>query len=333
MRILILGGTGVISRCIVHELLLKNHEIFIFHRGNTKLNFQGEVREIVGDRKDSIKFKDMMKNFKFDVVIDMICFTKEDAQLTIDTFKDQVEQIIITSSVAAYKRPLRTVPAVEEQEELTDSPLFGYGFLKAEIERYLNDLVENRRIPITIIRPSLTFGIGAINLGVLRQNHGIVDRIRKGKPLVMFGDGTTPFTFTFAADLAKAYAGAVGNKRTYAKSYHVANEERHIWDDLYLEFGKILGIEPKIIHIPTDVLYKFSPELFGHIYYEKKYAGLYDITKIKQDIEGLDLNISLYDGVKLMIDQYEKEAKEIDADKDKLEDDLIEIYNQWTLLI
>jgi nucleoside-diphosphate-sugar epimerase len=329
MKVLLIGGTGVISRCIV-DLLLENHyEVTIFHRGKNKLKFNGEVREIIGDRHDPIDFKAKMKKLNVDFVIDMISFTQRDAQLTVETFINRVQQLIITSSVAVYKRPLRTIPTIEEEGELTEDPSFGYAFHKAEMERYLQKMITAEKFPITILRPSLTFGAGAANLGVLRQNYGIVDRIKKGKPLIMFGDGTNPFSFTFAPDLAKAYLGVLGKKETYGKSYHVANPEQHIWDDLYLEFGKVLGIEPTILHLPSELLNRLSPETFSHIHYEKKYAGLYDITKIQNDIQELNFDISLRNGIEMMIKDYEEKGSAVDPVKDQFEDELVRLYEVW----
>lgn len=330
MKVLILGGTGVISRSIVNQLLEKNHEVTIFNRGSKKLSFVHVVRQITGDRSNREAFESSMRKENFDVVIDMICFNADDVKSTVRAFSDNVEQIIITSSVAAYKRPYISEPKAEAVEELWDNPEFPYAFEKAELERYLQKVIQEENLPITIIRPSLTYGQGAANMGVLRQNYGIVDRIRKGKPLVMFGDGTTPWSFTFVPDLAKGYVGAVGNKKTYGEAYHITNEDRHIWDDLYLEFGKIIGIEPKIVHIPSELLYKYKPDFFNHLYFEKSYSGLFDNSKIKRDVEGLNLDISLNEGLKTMLDWFEREANMVDPEKDALEDSLVKLHNSWS---
>jgi nucleoside-diphosphate-sugar epimerase len=329
VKILVLGGTGVISRCIVEELLSKNHEVAIFNRGTKSLAFSNDIEQIIGNKANSEEFAAVMKDKIFDVVIDMICFNEEDARTTVNVFGDRVEQIIITSSVAAYKRPYNTVPTIEAAEELFDDPAFGYAYEKAQVERYLQQEIIERNLPITIIRPSLTYGSGAANIGVLRQNYGIIDRMRNGKPLVMFGDGTTPWIFTFAQDLAKGYAGVAGNKKTYGEAYHITSDEVHIWDDLYLEFGKIIGVDPKIIHFPSELLMKAAPNLCTHLYYEKSYAGLFDNSKIKRDVPGFKAEISLHDGLKKMVEWYESVAYPVDAEIDQLEDQLVSIYNEW----
>ena len=329
MNVLVLGGTGVISRAIVNRLLEKGHAVTIFNRGNRALLFSKPVRQITGDRQDRVDFESRMRMESFDAVIDMICFNRADARSTIAAFRDCTDQIIVCSSVAAYRRPYRSVPTVESAESLYDDPTFAYAYHKAEAERYLDEVVRSQQLPITVIRPSLTFGLGASNVGVLRQNFGIVDRIRKGKPLVMFGDGSTPWSFTFTPDLAKAFVGVLGNPQTYGQAYHACSEERCRWEDLYLEFGKVLGIEPHIVHIPSELLRVADPELFSHLYFEKTFVGLYDNSKIKSVVPDFTCDISLHDGVKMMVEWFEREANHVDPAKDAMEDRLVELVAGW----
>lgn len=329
MKVLILGGTGVISRAIVEQLLAKNHEVTLYNRGNRALPFNKNVGQIVGDRFNYEGFEESMKKQRFDVVIDMICFNEKDARSTVRAFKGNIEQLVVCSTVAAYKRPYKSLPIVEEQEEMSDTRVFEYGFNKAEMERYMNTVIAGKELAVTIIRPSLTYGPGAANIGVLRQNYGIIDRIRKGKPLIMFGDGTTPWSFTFAPDLAKGFVGVVGNKKAYGEAFHVTNEDRHVWEDLYLEFGRIAGREPDIRHISSELLMKANPGLFGHLYYEKTYAGIFDNSKIKSAVPDFKAEIGLNEGLKSVLEYFEKEGGKVDSDKDRLEDSLVDMYDQW----
>ena len=329
MKVLILGGTGVISREIVKLLLADNHEVVLFNRGQKQLAFAGDVRQMTGDRFKQEEFEASMQKESFDVVIDMICFNAENAKSTLRAFKGNTGHLIVCSSIAAYKRPYKSVPTVEDAEELFDDPAFSYAFQKAEMERYLQKEIAEQQLPITIIRPSLTFGPGAANIGILRQNYGLVDRIRKGKTLVMFGDGTTPWSFTFTPDLANGFVGVMGKANTFGKAYHVTNEDRHLWEDLYLEFGKIVGKEPKIVHIPSELLYKAAPNLCGHLYFEKTYAGLFDNAKIKADVPEFEATINLNQGLQMVLEWFEQEANTVDPEKDALEDKLVSLYEGW----
>ena len=329
MNVLVLGGTGVISRQIVSLLLANQHAVTVYNRGSRQVEYSGEVRQITGDRADRARFEAAMQRESFDAVIDMICFNEDDARSTVAAFRGSGAQIVVCSSVAAYKRPYRSVPTVESAESLFDDPIFGYAYDKAQVERYLNTVVQDEQAPVTIIRPSLTFGPGAANMGVLRQNYGIIDRIKKDKPLVMFGDGSTPWSFTFTPDLAKAFVGVLGNPQTYGQAYHACSEERCRWEDLYLEFGKVLDKKPHIVHIPSELLMAANPDLFSHLYFEKTYVGLFDNTKIRSVIPDFNCDISLNAGVRMMIDWFESEANQVDPEKDELEDRLVALHTSW----
>ena len=329
MKVLILGGTGVISRAIVDGLFKGNHEVALFNRGNNPLSFEGEIQQFTGDRLDRASFKRTFIKEKFDAVIDMLCFNEADARSTVETFGNRTNQIVICSSIAAYKRPYNTVPTIESEEELHDDPVFSYAFQKAEAERYLKKVIQKDQLPITIIRPSLTYGPGAFNIGVLRQNYGIVDRIRRGKPLVMFGDGSTSWCWTFAEDLAKAFIGVLGKDCTFGEAYHATSDERHVWEDLYLEIGRIIGIEPVIVHIPSALLFQAAPNLCNHLFFEKTYAGLFDNSKIRKDVPEFDPKITLNQGLRIILDWFESYENQVDPEKDILEDRLVSLYNHW----
>ena len=332
MKVLILGGTGVISRALTEKLLADGHNVTHFNRGTKSLAFSKPIKVITGDRSKG-ELEKAVNNEVFDAVIDMISFNRKDAEEIVRIFGGKTGHIIITSSVAVYKRPSRSLPIREDAEELFTDSFFSYAYHKAEMERYLWDAINSDKLPITIIRPSLTFGVGAQNVGVLRQNYGIINRMRKGKPLVMFGDGNNPWSFTFAEDLAKAYIAVLGNPRSYGQAYHTTNEELCRWQDLYLEFGRVVGVEPKLVFIPSSLLMKAAPNLCAHLYYDKTFTGTFDNTKFRTVAPFFKATISLREGCKTLFDWWEREANTIDPEKDKLEDALVEEHQKFSSAI
>jgi nucleoside-diphosphate-sugar epimerase len=326
--VLIVGGTGVISTEIVNRGCAKGHRVTVFNRGHRKARYAGTVESLTGDKKDEAGFRKMLAGRRFDAVIDMISFCPEDAALTIEALGggERGSQFIFTSTVAVYKRPVRQAP-IRENHELFDTDIFPYGYHKARMETYLQKRMAEG-IPITIIRPSLTFGIGGRNVGVLRNNYGIVQRIRQKKPIVVFGDGTNPWAWTFAPDLAKAYVGAIGRPACFGQAYHATSDDRRIWDDLYLEFGRLAGEEPRLVHVSTEMLMNASAETFLHIYQEKMHCGLFDNGKIQRDVPEFTIDYPLDKITKALYDWYESdpEARTVDEEKDRLEDTIVERY-------
>lgn len=323
MKVLVLGGTGVISRAITTQLLADGHDVTLFNRGKRTTSNSSDVRQIIGDRNDRVAFREQLQMEQFDVVIDMICFTPEDARSSVETFMGRAQQLIVCSSSLAYQRPYRAVPIREDVERLCDDPssTFPRAYDKSEMERYLQQLI-HKGMPITIIRPSFTLGAGTSAFGVLRQNYGVVDRIRKGKPLVMFGDGNNPWSFTFTPDLALAFAGAVGNPATYGQHYHATSEECTVWKDAYLTLGKILGEDVELFYMSSQALMHAAPKMNLHLFHEKSHVGLFDNSKIRRDIPGFRPRINLEQGLRDLLAWYEAEANVVDTVKDEFEDRL-----------
>ncbi|MCR5731440.1 MAG: NAD-dependent epimerase/dehydratase family protein [Sphaerochaetaceae bacterium] len=329
MKILVLGGSGNISRAIVKEALKKGHEVTIFNRGYRKVGFEDKVEVLIGDIKNTDGFRKIMSGRAFDVVIDMICYDEEDARFIVDVFKTSAKQLIFTSSSACYAHPFKSMPVVEEAESLRSDNTFPYGFNKANMERYLYSVMDSGLIPITIIRPSLTFGEGCSNMGVLRQNRNIVDRIEKGKPLLLPGDGTAVWSFTFTPDLARAYILSCLNPNTYNKYYHVCSSELLLWKDLYLTFGRILDKEVKLCYLPTDMLYEADPQLFGHFYFEKQFSNYYSTEKFRNDVPEWKIEISLEEGLRHQIEWWENSNYPLSEEKDVLEDKYCAFYEKF----
>jgi nucleoside-diphosphate-sugar epimerase len=326
MDVLVIGGTGNISTEIVNRLEECSHRVTVFNRGLRKVRYRGKPEHITGDKNNEAEFRALLRDRRFDGVIDMISFNPADAERTLNALGDRGGHFVFTSSVAAYKRPVRGIPIVETSE-LLDNDSFPYGYNKARMEYFLGEKM-SEGIPITIIRPSLTFGIGCRNVGVMRNNYGIIRRIRQQKPIVVFGDGTIPWTWTFAVDLAKAYSGVLGQPHCFGQIYHATSDDRRIWDDLYLEFGRLAGAEPRLIHISTEMLMAVSPEVFSHVAQEKMYSGVFDNTRIRRDAPEFVCEYSLRKIAEALYTWYESdpEGRVIDEDRDRLEDSIVEKY-------
>ena len=251
MKILVIGGTGVIGRETAKQLIQSGNDVTICSRRADWDSNDGDVTVVRADRTDDSAFGSAFSGSSFDAVYDMAAFTAKDAAQTLRLFPS-AGQFIVTSSTAVYQRPYRRLPVSEDMPMVTSSP-DPYSVEKANMERYLYGEIE-KGAPVTIIRPSQTFGKGSRTVGGIRQNYNIVHRIRMGRQLVMFGDGTAPWAWTFAPDMAKAFVGVLGKKQCIGECYNAMCDEMHVWDDLYRTFGNILGIAPKIIHIPSELL-------------------------------------------------------------------------------
>lgn len=315
MKLLILGGTGNMSRQITLQAVQAGHDVTVFNRGTRKdFAVPSEVRVVTGDRRTPGLLEEKFHNCSFDAVIDMLSYTEDDALQTLKVFDGHVQHIIFTSSTAAYEMPQRTVPVREDSCALWTENIFPYGFEKAKMERRVWSTVSEAAK--TIIRPSLTFGVGCSNIGILRQNANIMYRILEGRSLVMMGDGTMYRNFTFAPDMADAYLKTLLNPAAYGKAFNVTNGISYMWDDLYNTVASVLGCKADLVHISTETLLCFDPVLFGHLELEKKYCGLFDCSAFRQAVPDWKPRYDLKKGMEMIVSWWQESRFPLNEEKD-----------------
>ena len=179
-----MGGTGHISTSIVRLLLALGHEVTCFNRGRSGEVHDG-VRVIQGDRHDRDSFESRMQAERFDAAIDMVCFNKEDALSCVRAF-GHVKHFIHCSTVCTYGVDYDWLPATEEHPL---RPITPYARAKFEADEVMLDAIRRGDFPVTIIKPSTTYGP---RVGLLRQvawEFSWIDRIRKGKPILVCDGG------------------------------------------------------------------------------------------------------------------------------------------------
>ena len=327
MTVLLLGGSGVIGREVLKLLVSKGHTVTLFNR-SSNVNMEN-VTVIHGNKRNLPEFQELFKDSHYDAVIDLACYNEADARGTVQVFSNAADQLVFSSSIAAYKRPYEHQP-VREDNPLMDVTVFDYGFQKAEMERYLQFEIQ-KGLPITIIRPSQTYGIGTPNVGCLRNNYGLLARMKENKPILVNGDGRNPWVWTFAPDLAKAFVGVLGKECCLGQVYQATSDDAHIWDDLYLTIGDILGVKPTLYHVPTDLLYLAKPDLFAHLVYEKTYCGLFDNSKIKRDVPEFVCEYDLRRGMEMICNWFLTDERQhvLDPEKVEFEDRVCALYEKW----
>jgi len=298
MRVLIIGGTGLISTVITRLLIEREHEVFIYNRGIRESEIPDGTVRILGNRRERDQFEAQMTEAgNFDCVIDMICFTPEDAESAVRAFRGRIGQYILCSTVAVYNKSVKRYP-ITEDAELNPAPSFVYAYNKARCEDIILKAHERNDFPVTIIRPSHTYGEGSTILHTLGGGTDYLDRLRKGKPIVVHGDGTSLWSPCYKADMGSAFAGAVGNPKAIGKSYHATGEQWMTWDCYNRGVAEAMGAPaPRLIHIPTDLLEKIAPDQAKLCIEDLRFNNIFDNTAAKTDL-GFRSTVSWIEGVR-----------------------------------
>jgi nucleoside-diphosphate-sugar epimerase len=259
------------------------------------------VPRILGDRTQYAAFEEQMADAgPFDAVIDMVAFKPEDVESAIRAFGGRVQQVVFCSTVDVYTKPAARYP-VREDAERRPSPSFPYAFRKAQCERLLQAAHDRGAFQVTMIRPAWTYGEGGSILHPFGWDSYFLDRLRKGVPVIVPGDGTSFWVACHRDDVARAFLGALGNRKAYGRGYHVTGEEWLTWDAYHQIVADALDAPPpKLVHIPTDLLGVVAPKEAEWCVENFHFNNLFDNSAARADL-GFRYTIPFSEGARRVI--------------------------------
>ena len=297
MKVLLIGGTGTISSSVAKLAAGNGAELTLLTRGTHPELVPDGAEVLRADISDAQAAGHLLSGRRFDVVADFNIFTPEQAGRDLGLFSGKTEQFIFISSASAYQKPPAAYPITESTP--LRNPFWRYSQDKIACEELFTAAYRSSGFPITIVRPSHTYCERTVPLAL----HGkkgpwqVLSRIRDGKPVIAHGDGLTLWTFTHADDFAEGFWGLMGNPHAIGEAVHITSDEAITWNDAYAAVGRALGAEPKLVHIPSDFLAAFNPELLGNLLGDKAYCGVFDNSKLKRLVPGFCAKTRFADGV------------------------------------
>ena len=306
MKVLLIGGTGNISTATVRELKNMGADVTVFNRGTYKTE---GVNQIVGDRYDTRDFISKVSPYRFDCVIDMICYEPKDAQALATAFAGKTEQIIFCSTVNTFAAPAPTYPITENTPVCTD-PEYAYAHGKELCERLLTKAADNGAFKLTIIQPGATGNDTSLPVSFLGDARGLIYRMLNRKPILLFSDGATLWTMAHRDDVGKAIAKAVCNPLTYGERYILAAEEAMTWERYYEIAANAFGAEPpKFVYIPWETLVKLAPDDCSWVKWNFRFNNIFSCEKAKRDL-GFSVTVS-YEEIMRRAAAYHNKAGDI----------------------
>jgi nucleoside-diphosphate-sugar epimerase len=286
MKLLIIGGTGLISTGITRFLLERGDDVMLYNRGVTHADIPQGARAITGNRKDFAAFERQLHAAgAFDCVIDMVCFEPDEATSLIRAVAGRAGHLIFCSTVDVYSKPAARYPIREDAPRRPD-PIFPYAYNKAICENLLLEAEARGDFPLTIIRPAYTYGEGRGLLHTFRGRTSVLDRIRKGLPIVVHGDGQSLWASCHRDDVAHAFVNAAANPVAFGRQYHTAGEEWLTWNQYFAGIAEAMGVPtPELVHIPTDLLKEALPEQAHWCYVNFQYDNIFDNAAARADLD------------------------------------------------
>jgi nucleoside-diphosphate-sugar epimerase len=321
LKVLFIGGTGIISSACSRRVVATGADLTILNRGTTTTRAVPEGAEVVvADIRDPASVRTALGNRAFDVVADFIAFTPEHVQTDVDLFRDRVGQYVFISSASAYQTPPARLPIVESTP--LRNPYWQYSRDKIACEELLVAAYRADGFPATIVRPSHTYDRTSVPL---MGGWTDIERMRRGQPVVVQGDGTSLWTLTHHDDFAKAFVGLLGHPQAVGDSFQITSDEVLTWNQIYNIMADAAGVQATLVHVASDTIAAHDAELGASLLGDRTHSVIFDNTKVKSLVPDYVAAIPFVTGAREIVEWYDADPgrRTIDAGFDALFDKLV----------
>ena len=306
MKVLMIGGTGRISAAVSKRAVEKGIDLYLLNRGTQDEFFPKGATQITADARNESELRAALQGHTFDAVVDWIGFLPEHVETDIRMFSGITKQFIYISSASAYEKPASNFMITENTP--LSNPFWQYSRDKITCEKLLFDAHEKNGFPVTIVRPSHTYGITSLPVVFpgRRSHYSVIERMKSGKPIIVPGDGSSLWVVTHNTDFAKAFVGLLGNEQAIGEAYHITSDEAMTWDAIIQTIGHAAGIEPNIYHMSTDFITTCHPAVRPELVGDKINSVYFDNSKVKAAAPEFVCTTSLAQGAAMSLDWFDK---------------------------
>jgi nucleoside-diphosphate-sugar epimerase len=320
-NILFVGGTGIISSACSPLVVENGNNLFLLNRGESTRPVPSGAEVIRADiRRDPSALELAVRQHHIDVVVEWIAFVPEDIQRDIEACVGQVAQYVFISSASAYQKPIKDLPITEETP--LENPFWEYSRNKIACEKLLLRAYREQGFPVTIVRPSHTYD------QTLLPFHGgwtIVDRMRRGTPVIVHGDGTSLWVLTHHRDFAVGFVGLLGNTAAIGEAFQITSDELLTWNAIFAQVAEVAGAELKAVHIPSDAIAKYDERWGASLLGDKAHSVIFDNSKIRRLVPGFNPQIPFSKGSREIVAWYDANPQfgVVDEETNRMHDRII----------
>jgi len=328
MKVLFIGGTGIISSACVQLAAERGFELYLFNRGETSHRpVPAGTTVLHGDIYDRKSVEKALGDLTFDAVANFIVYSPDQIEDDIVLFGGRTGQYLFISSASAYQKPISSLPITESTP--LHNPYWAYSRAKIACEERLVRAYREQGVPITIVRPSHTYDCTL--LPTLSGGFTEISRMRQGQKVIVHGDGTSLWVLTHHRDFAKGFVGLLGNPQAIGDAFHITSDMLLTWNQIYAFLGQAAGVEPQIVHVPSEVIAAYDDELGAGLLGDKAHSVIFDNSKIKRLAPDFCATIPFSQGAREIIDWYDADPARqiIDQPFNQLTEQILQSVKAW----
>ncbi len=298
MKLLFIGGTGIISSACAALAVERGHDLDLLVRGSSSSVRPPppQARILKADIRSLSEAQSALRGKEYDAVVDFVAFTEEHIETDLELFRNITGQFVFISSASAYHKPVRHLPITESTP--LHNPFWQYSRDKIACEKKLFSAYQAENFPATIVRPSHTY-----DKTLMPLSHGgtVLHRLLKGKPIIVHGDGTSLWTLTHHADFAVGLLGLLGSGAALGEAFHITGDEALPWNEITHALARALGVKARIVHVPSDKIAERDPDWGASLLGDKSHSALFDNSKVKRLVPDFRAKIPFAEGAREIV--------------------------------
>jgi nucleoside-diphosphate-sugar epimerase len=317
MRVLFVGGTGIISSACAPLAVERGIELYLLNRGASTRGVPAGARVLHADARDPASVRAALGDLSFDAVVDWIAFTPEHVEADLALFRGRTRQLVFISSASAYQTPPAHLPVTESTP--LANPYWQYSRDKIACEERLLRAWRDEGFPVTVVRPSHTYDARTLPFDA---GWTVVDRMRRGRPVVVHGDGTSLWTLTHHRDFAVGLVGLLGHEGAVGHAFHITSDELLTWNQIHEIVGRAAGVRPTLVHVPSRRIAAAHADWGASLLGDKAHSMIFDNAKIRRFVPDFRPSIPFARGAEEIVAWYDADPSRrvVDATYDRLMD-------------
>ncbi len=302
MKVLLIGGTGVLSTAVANEAVKQGIDVSMVNRGRRPL--PDGVQLLKSDKDDYDNIARLIGGNRYDAVIDFLCYTDAQVTKSFSFYKQYTQQYFFISSCAVYDTRTEGVKTEDAPKVL---PIWKYSVDKWASEEHLYALAAESGVNYTVVRPGVTYDDTRIPYGIMPPygfHWTLVERIKHGKPVIRWNKGENRSSMMRVEDFAVGVVGLIGNPQAYNEAFNVCGDEAPSYNDVISVIEDWLGKKAVMIDVTPEFYAKQMPNQKGEILGGRGLDAVDSNEKIKRVVPAFKQTIGLKEGVVKTLEAY-----------------------------
>ena len=293
MKILIVGGTGKIGQRIISNINVNKHEVFSISKKNKLEN--NKVKCFKFDYyKNDYEIKSLIKKYKFDVVVNLICFNYTQIKRDYNLYQNSITKYLFISSTSVYQNSKNKITEKSKIEKTNNPYIKG----KIAVENFL--INKSKNFPYIILRICQVYGENNIPTLFKQRSQTVLKDMYINKRIFLPQVKSNKWKMIYVNDLAKIIVRIISSKNVKIKNniFNISPDDSSGWKEIYKSYFLSSSQKIQTIYLDLIKIKRLNKKMYDHLVLDKLKNASFTNKKIfkiikKPNFTSFDKNIKI----------------------------------------